>query len=149
VLIRPLQRVYDPFVRIIGLVGNNRPRFQVVHKRVRALQVVSLPRRQVKACRVAQSIGRRLDFCGQSALAAFNRFFWAPFLRQLRSLRTASCHPMDAPHLPTAPSFRAESAQGYTRPSGAGGIWFWVSFVAYGKTPSPPSCVTIGATHSR
>jgi hypothetical protein len=49
-------------VRIIGLVGNNRPRFQVVHKRVRALQVVSLPRRQVKACRVAQNIARRLDF---------------------------------------------------------------------------------------
>jgi hypothetical protein len=40
---------------------------------------VSLPRRQVKACRVAQSIASRLDFCGQSALAAFHRFFWAPF----------------------------------------------------------------------
>ncbi len=85
-----LQKIKDALFRIEGLIRKqgfyffNNPR----QEDIRALQIMRLSRREMKACGIAQSIAGGVDFGGQSAFAAPNRFLFAdvfgfltPFLR--------------------------------------------------------------------
>ena len=66
-------------VRIVGFVGSQTGRFQIVQQRQRFGAVASLAAGQPKACEHAQSIDQRMNLGGQSATRAADRlipFFW-------------------------------------------------------------------------
>lgn len=80
---RVLQPIDHPFLGIVGFVGNNGGCLNARQQRIRAVQVVRLPRRQMKTGRVAQGIDGGMDFRAQPAAAAPDRFgasFFAPAL---------------------------------------------------------------------
>ena len=63
-----LQRVKLPCIGVIALVGELNFGFDLAQQNVGAIQVVGLPRRQMKADGFAQSIADCVDFGAQTAL---------------------------------------------------------------------------------
>lgn len=84
------QQVKNALLRIVRFVAQQRLNLgnKSRQQSIRALKVMGLSRRQVKACGIAKRIAGRVDFGGQPALTAPDRFlltdifgFLAPFLR--------------------------------------------------------------------
>ena len=68
VLARLLQGLEDPLLGILGFLGHDRVGLKVRHQGIRAIQVAGLSRRQVKAGRSAQPIGRGMKLGAQATL---------------------------------------------------------------------------------
>ena len=64
------QRVDHASSRVVGFVCQYCVRWGCFEQDVSAVQIVSLSGRQVKPRRVAQSVNRGVDLCGQSSPAA-------------------------------------------------------------------------------
>lgn len=75
-----LQGRDHPLLGIVGFVGDDRIRRNVGQQNVRPVQIVGLPRREVKSGRIAQGIGGGMDLGAQSTTAASDGLvFRAPF----------------------------------------------------------------------
>jgi len=79
------KHVDDPFVGIVGLVGEQHIRGHGREKVVGADEVVRLAARETEADRIAKGIDQGVDFGAQSSSGAtdglvFAFFFWAPAL---------------------------------------------------------------------
>ena len=64
------ERLDQPGLGIVGLVGNNSLRGCVLEQDIGSLEIMGLPWREKKACRVAQRIDRGMDLGAQAASAA-------------------------------------------------------------------------------
>lgn len=67
-----LQAIENPLLRIVGFIGQDIVRIDVLQQGVGSFQVVGLPGRQMKARRIAQGVTTRVNLGAQSALAASN-----------------------------------------------------------------------------
>ena len=74
------QRVDNPFIGVVSLVGQERGGVQRQQKHLCALQIASRSGGEAKASRIAQSIHRRVDFRAQPAFAASDGGVFAFFL---------------------------------------------------------------------
>lgn len=73
------QRLNQPGLRVVGLVGKDGLCGCVLEQDIGALQVVRLPGREEKACRVAQGIDCGVDLGAQAASATTEGLlFWIP-----------------------------------------------------------------------
>ena len=73
------ERLDQPGLGIVGLVGNNSLRGCVLEQDICSLEIMGLPWREKKACRVAQRIDRGMDLGAQAASAASEGLFvWIP-----------------------------------------------------------------------
>ena len=64
------ERLDQPGLGIVGLVGNDSLRGCVLEQDIGSLEIMGLPWREKKACRVAQRIDRGMDLGAQAASAA-------------------------------------------------------------------------------
>ena len=73
------ERLDQPGLGIVGLVGNDSLRGCVLEQDIGSLEIMGLPWREKKACRVAQRIDRGMDLGAQAASAASEGLFvWTP-----------------------------------------------------------------------
>ena len=74
----------DQRIGVVSLVADERARIGIFKQRLRASQIMVLPRRQHQATGITQGIDERVDFGGQSSARSANRlravFFRAPAL---------------------------------------------------------------------
>ena len=69
------ERLDQPGLDIVGLVGNDGLRGRLLEQDIGSLEIMSLPWREKKACRVAQRIDRCMDLGAQTASAASEGLF--------------------------------------------------------------------------
>ena len=73
------ERLDQPGLGIVGLVGNDSLCGCVLEQDIGSLEIMGLPWREKKACRVAQRIDRGMDLGAQAAPAASDcLLFWIP-----------------------------------------------------------------------
>ena len=72
-LARFLQRLDHPLLCVISLVSDDHGAWRALEQHVCALQIMCLPRRQMKTGRVSQCIDRGVDFGCQAAAAVPDR----------------------------------------------------------------------------
>jgi len=90
---RVFQWLNDPFIRIMGFIGNHGLRRDVGQQRIGTFQVTGLPRREVKSGGIAQGIDGGMDLHAQPATAAPDGllfFFMMLPARQSAGLRQSS-----------------------------------------------------------
>lgn len=77
-LARILQGIDDPFLGIVGFVGDDGGAWRAGQQGIGTFEIMRLARRQVKAGRIAQRIDGSMDLRAQPAATASDRFSCSP-----------------------------------------------------------------------